>query len=190
MSKINNLGTFDSLAAVWKAYPYGGKEGDFVIVEGKEIEWNKYTNSWGDSTGEDVKPELSKTFNGDVIVRKNLHVGGMLFATNVRTPDKGLFASAEALKKAVSIPEVGFWAAVGDSFPAELWVCSTEGVWENTGKQYDGGEVILDNYTRKDDIAENLFVEVESEDALKALLESGNYDPTKVYYTNEEDDSI
>lgn len=187
MSRINNLGTFDSLAAVWKVYPYGGKEGDFVIVEGKEIEWNKYTNSWGDSTGEDVKPELSKTFNGDVIVRKNLHVGGMLFASNVRTPDKGLFASAEALKKAVSIPEVGFWAAVGDSFPATLWVCTEEGKWENTGTTYNGGEVILDDYVRKNAIADNLFVKVESEAVLRQMLEEGNYDASKVYYTEEEE---
>lgn len=187
MMKINYLGAFDSLDAVWAAYPYGGKEGDYVIVAGEEIAWNKYTLNWGEAQGEETETEESKFFKGDVTIGKNLYVGGIITANGVRTPDKGLFATQERLLEVIPNPKIGFWAAVGDAFPADLWVCQTEGVWENTGLQYDGGEVILDNYARYEDVAQNLFVLVESESVLRQMLEDGNYDNTKVYYTLEEE---
>lgn len=46
MKYLNNLGTFDSISSVWKAYPYGGKEGDYVIIGGNKIGWDKYTQRW------------------------------------------------------------------------------------------------------------------------------------------------
>lgn len=184
---INNLGSFESIEDVWKAYPYGGKEGDYVEVAGEPLAWNKYTNNWGEEQPQEQDVVASQTFRGDVFVGKNLYVGDTLTAKKVRTPDKGLFVSEERLKEVIPSPEVGFWAAVGDSFPATLWVCREEGKWENTGTSYNGGEVILDDYVRKNAIAENLFVKVESEAVLRQMLEEGNYDASKVYYTEEEE---
>ena len=44
--KLNNLGNFLDLAALWKAYPRGGKEGDYCNANGYEHFWDKFQNEW------------------------------------------------------------------------------------------------------------------------------------------------
>lgn len=75
MMYLNNLGEFSSLADVWKAYPYGGKEGDYVTINGEKIGWNKYSNRWGDDE-ETSLPMEEKVFDGDVTVNGRLRVLG------------------------------------------------------------------------------------------------------------------
>lgn len=76
MMYINNLGEFRTLADVWKAYPYGGKEGDYVTIDGSMVAWNKYTNTWGADSEVESEPSELKEFDGDVYVKGNLRVGG------------------------------------------------------------------------------------------------------------------
>lgn len=85
MKKINNLGSFNSLSDVWKAYPYGGKEGDYVTIGDEEICWNKYTNTWGDDTDIETEPSETKEIDGDLYVKGNLRVGGGILSN---TPDR------------------------------------------------------------------------------------------------------
>lgn len=47
---LHNLGTFNSVAEVWAAYPEGGHEGDYVFIGGVKIYWNKYSRQWGNSS--------------------------------------------------------------------------------------------------------------------------------------------
>ena len=44
--KLNNLGNFLDLAALWKAYPRGGKEGDYCVAGGYEQYWDKFQKEW------------------------------------------------------------------------------------------------------------------------------------------------
>lgn len=79
----NNLGEFNSLDEVWKAYPYGGKEGDFVVINNNEIAWNKYTKNWGDDTNNVSHPDISEEIDGDLLVKGDLHILGGVIATKL-----------------------------------------------------------------------------------------------------------
>lgn len=76
----------------------------------------------------------TQTCDGDLIVEKDLLVGGKLRAASVEQPLCGLFDSYEALVKAYPYPTVGMWAAVGDNPPAPIYRCDKDGVWSPTGE--------------------------------------------------------
>ncbi len=142
MIRLNNLGTFDNLDAVWEAFPEGGVEGDYVVVEGHEIAWNKYTRNWGSGTTESSPSRKTHRVNGSLIVGGDVVITGRFKVYgDVELSEKGLFLTSEDLINAIPNPEVGDWAAVGSDFPAELWVCRECGVWEYLGGTYDGGSV-------------------------------------------------
>ena len=42
MIELNDLGSFDDINAVWKKYPEGGKEGDYLTIRDVKYRWNKY----------------------------------------------------------------------------------------------------------------------------------------------------
>ena len=63
--------------------------------------------------------------------------------------NKGLFASVNALTTTIPNPQKGDWAVVGSGFPAEIYVCNTNGTWTDSGQTYDGGDVNLNNYLSK-----------------------------------------
>lgn len=64
--------------------------------------------------------------------------------------NKGFFLSAEALGTAIPSPKVGDWALVKGSgettFPCPIYICSTDGVWTNSGETYDGEDIPLSDY--------------------------------------------
>lgn len=82
--KINLLGQFANIDEVWEKYPEGGIEGDYVIVGSTEIEWNKYTQNWGDDNPMASAPRPSQTFEGDVDILGDLRVGGELYADTLQ----------------------------------------------------------------------------------------------------------
>ena len=67
--------------------------------------------------------------------------------------NKGLFASASALRSAVPHPSKGDWALVGSGFPAEIYVCLSNGTWTDSGQTYAGDVVDLNDYLTKVDFA-------------------------------------
>lgn len=69
---------------------------------------------------------------GSLIVGHNLRVDGWLDAPNIKAARKGLFASAELLNEHYPAPRPGWWALVGNTLPAELYV-EHEGKWVSTG---------------------------------------------------------
>ncbi len=79
---------------------------------------------------------------GGMKVGKNLKVEGWLDAKNLKAANKGVFLNEESLKKAYPVPKDGWWALVGDTLPAALWVAA-DGEWANTGGT--GGDILLES---------------------------------------------
>ena len=65
---------------------------------------------------------------------------------------KGLFATLTALQTAIPSPKVGDWAAVGSSFPAELYVCNTAGTWTDSQQTVGAGDIDLSDYMQETDV--------------------------------------
>ena len=53
-ARLVNLGVFATLLDVYSRFPQGGVEGDYVIVDGKELLWDKHRLRWGDASRNDV----------------------------------------------------------------------------------------------------------------------------------------
>lgn len=78
---INYLGIFDTIEEAWEMFPEGGKEGDYIIVAGEQLKWNKYTSSWGEVEGDNSSQlRAVATIYGDLRVLNNLIVGEELIA--------------------------------------------------------------------------------------------------------------
>lgn len=84
-----------------------------------------------------VSPDMtigSMEARDNAVFRKNLRIEGWLEARNLVGACKGLFASADALKVAYPKPLTGWYAFVGDTFPADIYR-AVEGAWTATGKK-------------------------------------------------------
>lgn len=78
---INYLGVFDTIDQAWEAYPEGGVEGDYIIVGGEQLRWNKYTSNWGEvDPGSSTPARPVATIYGDLHVHNDLIVGEDLIA--------------------------------------------------------------------------------------------------------------
>lgn len=147
MMDLNNLGTFSTIAQVWEKYPNGGKEGDFLYIGKVKYRWNKYERIWENAaTITETAGRENTNFDGDVTIQNNLTVAGTLRAKRVKQPNCGLFPTLEALKKKYPYPEVGMWAAVGDTTPGDIYRCDVEGVWTATGEKGGVDNIDLDKY--------------------------------------------
>ena len=80
-SDINYKGSFGSIEAVWAAYPYGGIEGDYLLVNNVKYRWNKYVGKWENAEVVTETPARETiTFDGDVNMQNDLTVAGVLRA--------------------------------------------------------------------------------------------------------------
>lgn len=59
---------------------------------------------------------------------------------------KGMYASSTALQSVVPSPKVGEWALIGQAFPCDIYVCNTAGTWVDSGSDYSGDSVDLNDY--------------------------------------------
>ena len=145
MIDINNIGSYNSITALWTAHPEGGNEGDYAMIgpENARVKyrWNKYDRLWENAETVTQSPAReTKTFDGDVMVGNdatvagNLKVLGLLRARGVKQPNCGLFSTIAKLREAYPNPEVGMWAVVGSTVPGEIWSCATAGQWTDTGE--------------------------------------------------------
>ncbi len=83
----------------------------------------------------------SLTAGGSAHISRDLRVDGWLDAPNVKRDSKGLFLTTQALNEAYPFPEPGWWALVGHTLPADLYV-ESDGSWVATGGQ--GGQLTAD----------------------------------------------
>lgn len=83
---------------------------------------------------------------GTATVKKNLRVEGWLDAKNIKASNKGVFLTEEDLKSSYPTPHPGWWALVGDTLPAPLYL-SRGGQWIATGKSCGTAIVDMQKYT-------------------------------------------
>lgn len=79
--------------------------------------------------------------SGSAVVKHNLRVEGWLDARNIKGAGKGLFTTVENLDEQYPRPHNGWWALVGSTLPAAIYIASG-GEWHATGEV--GGEPSLD----------------------------------------------
>ena len=153
MNDLNYLGTFDSITDVWKSFPHGGLEGDYLHIGIVKYRWNKYDLIWENARTytESISRERTN-FDGDVSIQNDLTVAGCLRAQRVKQPNCGLFKDEASLKKRFPNPDVGMWAVIGDTIPGDIWRCDTQGIWTATGESGGIDSVDLNNYYTKNDV--------------------------------------
>lgn len=86
---------------------------------------------------------------GSGIFDHNLKVKGWLDAKNIKGPLKGLFKSEDELKLAYPETQPGWFALVGNTLPAEIYVVKN-GEWTDSGAQ--GGGIFLSLDSLEEDI--------------------------------------
>lgn len=82
------------------------------------------------------------TVQGKTHLKGNVKVDGWLEAKNIKAANKGLFVTIEKLKAAYPFPHDGWWALVGTSLPAPIYVADG-GEWVPTG--HSGGNPTIDS---------------------------------------------
>lgn len=101
--------------------------------------------------GRHVATGGNATVQGHATIKKNLRVEGWLEAKNIKGPNKGVFTSVAKLKETYPIPHAGWWALVGDTLPAALYIVDG-GEWVATGK--NAGNPTIDCQQYNDAVAE------------------------------------
>lgn len=100
--------------------------------------------------GRHVATGGNATVQGHATIKKNLRVEGWLEAKNIKGPNKGVFTSVAKLKETYPIPHAGWWALVGDTLPAALYIVDG-GEWVATGK--NAGNPTIDCQQYNDAVA-------------------------------------
>lgn len=85
------------------------------------------------------------TIRGSVTVGHNLKIEGWLDAPNIKGPNKGLFKTAAQLREAYPTPHEGWWALVGNTLPAQVYIADG-GSW-TASKNADGNPILAGNPT-------------------------------------------
>lgn len=80
------------------------------------------------AVGRNVTVGGKTTVRGSATIGHNLRVEGWLDAPNVKGPNKGLFKTAVQLREAYPTPHEGWWALVGDTLPAQVYM-AIGGAW-------------------------------------------------------------
>lgn len=112
----------------------------------------KTTELEGDlSVGRHLGVGGNANVQGNATVKKNLKVEGWLDAKNIKGPNKGIFLDVVKLREAYPLPHDGWWALVGKSLPAPLYVADG-GAWVATGE--NAGNPTIDSQQYNDAVQE------------------------------------
>lgn len=142
------------------------------------------------------------TVRGSATIEHNLIVKGWLDAPNVKGPLKGVFSSPEELENAYPEGEAGWWAAVGTTFPAAIYLYEYDH-WSATGEMWSGPsipmqslhdsieqlETSIGNISGKVETTKELLMPVECADEadLAAKAASDDYAVGQQFYIPESD---
>ena len=100
----------------------------------------------GDSSfGRHVNIGGNQDVKGSAHIHKNLRVEGWLDARNIKGPNKGIFYNEGKLNAAYPMPHQGWWALVGKTLPATLYIADG-GVWVNTGTTAGNPTIDMQEY--------------------------------------------
>lgn len=134
--------------------------------------------SMGARIGGEINVKGHSIFNHDIEVK------GWIKARNIMGACRGLFRTVEKLKSSYPKPQKGWWALVGDTIPAEIYV-TENGEWIDTGKK--GGEIgvypdqILDELSKIENFL-NEYYALNSVANTSTLPEEGELEYGKFYY--------
>lgn len=93
----------------------------------------KNNNFDGDvSVGRNLATGGDANIQGSATIGHNLKVKGWLEADNIKDTCKGMFETVEKLRLAYPLPKDGWWALVGDSLPAKIYLAEA-GEWNASG---------------------------------------------------------
>lgn len=173
------LGAYPSLAEVWRHFPRGGHSGECLSVAGRMLCWDAASANWLAPHDNDAFRSLH--LDGDLRLMGDLMVGGKtllrhstvckgdvtiegtLTCCHLRGMDRGLYATADALRQGVPRPRRGEWALVGSNATLQLWSCATDGQWQMAAESVNLADAFnLDAYDQAkavvDDIASQGYV--------------------------------
>lgn len=112
----------------------------------------KTTEIEGDvAVGRHISTGGNATIQGNTTVKKNLKVEGWLDAKNIKGPNKGIFLDVTKLREAYPLPHDGWWALVGNTLPAPLYIADG-GAWVSTGES--AGNPTIDSQQYNEAVAE------------------------------------
>lgn len=108
----------------------------------------KTTEIEGDvAIGRNVTAGGNADINGNAVVHKNLKVEGWLDAKNIKGPNKGIFLNVTKLREAYPLPHDGWWALVGNTLPAPLYIADG-GAWVATGETAGNPTIDSEQYNQ------------------------------------------
>lgn len=85
---------------------------------------------------------------GKATIKQNLKVDGWLDAKNIKHTNKGLFPSLEVLNEAYPNPKQGWYALVGKTIPANIYIVE-DGEWKDSNNISNDLNVDLTDYVTK-----------------------------------------
>lgn len=103
------------------------------------------------AVGRNVSAGGDANIQGNARIGHNLIVGGWLDARNIKGPNKGIFRTPEKLREVYPLPHDGWWALVGVTLPAALYIADC-GFWVATGES--AGNPTLDSEIYNEMVAE------------------------------------
>lgn len=127
------------------------------------------------AVGRNVTVGGKTTVRGSATIGHNLKVEGWLDAPNVKGPNKGLFKTAVQLREAYPNPHEGWWALVGDTLPAQVYM-TIGGAWVAQTNE-DGSPKLAGNPT------------VDSSEYMEAVEEmTGDLEAVKIEVNQNKED--
>lgn len=143
----------------------------------------KTTQIDGDvSVGRNLYTGGDTTVQGKGHFKGNVRIDGWLDARNIKGENKGLFLTLDALKAAYPFPKQGWYALVGDSLPADVYVVKNE-AWVPSGGKGGDPSLDLDSVYNKQEIdnkfdgqTEQINALIEKTDGFKETLDNFNED--------------
>ena len=130
--------------ALYQAFPEGRKESDYATIKGTPYKWDKYRNKWSPSCDSTKNVNTGSSLYETLYVQKDLFVGGMLHAKEVQPSACGLFSTERALKDAIPMPKIGYYALVGETSECKIFVCKTTGLWQDSGQTTNIANITAD----------------------------------------------
>mgnify|MGYP003048402743 CR=1 FL=1 len=97
------------------------------------------------AVGRNVSAGGNVNIQGNTRIGHNLNVEGWLDAKNIKGPNKGVFRTLAQLQEVYPIPEPGWYALVGITLPAELYI-EKEGAWYDTGNTAGNPNIDVSEY--------------------------------------------
>lgn len=140
----------------------GATFGHSVTVKGgMDTEYIKAKTAKGDFTveknltvGRKLISNGDLELGGDAEFGSNVRVKGMLYADNIKSAFKGLFPSADSLRRTYPNPDDGSFALVGSALPADVYKAEN-GSWAATGEKGGGSlDLELGDYLQAEEISD------------------------------------